>query len=38
MPKVKHSRSKPPPEGWDDIEETLNEFNQKMREGKNKKK
>jgi hypothetical protein len=32
MPKVKRSR-KPPPEGWDDIEATMNEFTEKMREG-----
>lgn len=32
MPKVKRSRKKPP-EGWDDIEATLEEFEVKMREG-----
>ena len=33
MPKVKRSR-KPPPEGWELIEPTLDELDQKMREGK----
>lgn len=33
MPKVKRSR-KPPPEGWELIEPTLDELEQKMREGK----
>ncbi|KJE92008.1 cell cycle control protein cwf14 [Capsaspora owczarzaki ATCC 30864] len=32
MPKIRHNRSKPPPEGWDDIEPVLNDFAQKMRE------
>lgn len=32
MPKVKRSR-KPPPEGWELIEPTLDELDQKMREG-----
>ena len=31
MPKV--TRSKPPPEGWELIEPTLKELEQKMREG-----
>ncbi|ESN90565.1 hypothetical protein HELRODRAFT_70741 [Helobdella robusta] len=33
MPKVKRSRRKPPPDGWDLIEPTLDEFDLKMREG-----
>lgn len=33
MPKVKRSR-KPPPDGWELIEPTLDELDQKMREGK----
>lgn len=32
MPKVRRSR-KPPPEGWELIEPTLEELDQKMREG-----
>lgn len=32
MPKVKRSK-KPPPEGWELIEPTLEELEQKMREG-----
>lgn len=32
MPKVRRSR-KPPPEGWELIEPTLDELDQKMREG-----
>lgn len=32
MPKVKRSR-KPPPDGWELIEPTLDELDQKMREG-----
>lgn len=32
MPKVRRSR-KPPPEGWELIEPTLDELEQKMREG-----
>lgn len=32
MPKVRRSR-KPPPEGWELIEPTLEELEQKMREG-----
>ena len=35
MPKVKRSR-KPPPEGWELIEPTLEELDQKMREHSNK--
>lgn len=34
MPKVKRSK-KPPPEGWELIEPTLEELEQKMREGRN---
>ena len=34
MPKVKRSK-KPPPEGWELIEPTLEELEAKMREGKN---
>ena len=33
MPKVRKSR-KPPPDGWELIEPTLDELDQKMREGK----
>lgn len=33
MPKVKRSK-KPPPEGWELIEPTLEELEAKMREGK----
>ena len=33
MPKVRRQRMKPPPDGWDEIEPTLNEFERKMREG-----
>lgn len=33
MPKVKRSR-KPPPDGWELIEPTLDELDQKMREGR----
>lgn len=33
MPKVRRSRKKPP-EGWELIEPTLEELEQKMREGK----
>ena len=33
MPKVRRSR-KPPPEGWELIEPTLDELDQKMREGR----
>lgn len=32
MPKVRRSR-KPPPDGWELIEPTLDELDQKMREG-----
>ena len=32
MPKVRRSKKKPP-EGWELIEPTLEELNQKMREG-----
>jgi len=35
MPKVRRSR-KPPPDGWELIEPTLEELEQKMREGKDK--
>ncbi|KNC87251.1 protein BUD31 [Sphaeroforma arctica JP610] len=35
MPKVKRSRRKPPPDGWDLIEPTLLEFEQRMREAVN---
>ncbi len=34
MPKVRRSR-KPPPDGWELIEPTLEELEQKMREGIN---
>lgn len=33
MPKVRRSRTKPPPEGWENIEPTLRELERKMREG-----
>ncbi|XP_055388874.1 protein BUD31 homolog [Condylostylus longicornis] len=32
MPKVRTLKSQKPPEGWESIEETLEELNQKMRE------
>eukprot|EP00124_Ichthyophonus_hoferi_P003874 Ihof_evm4s371 gene=Ihof_evmTU4s371 len=32
MPKVRRGRQKPPPEGWELIESTLMEIQQKMRE------
>ncbi|RKP35965.1 maternal g10 transcript [Dimargaris cristalligena] len=35
MPKIKTSRTRQPPEGWDDIEPTLEDFAQKMREAEN---
>ncbi|KAJ1677621.1 Component of the SF3b subcomplex of the U2 snRNP [Spiromyces aspiralis] len=35
MPKIKTSRTKRPPEGWDDIEPKLQEFEAKMREAEN---
>lgn len=34
MPKVRRSK-KPPPDGWELIEPTLEELEQKMREGNN---
>jgi hypothetical protein len=34
MPKVRRSR-KPPPDGWELIEPTLDELDAKMREGQN---
>jgi hypothetical protein len=33
MPKIRHSRTKKPPEGFEDIEETLQEFARKMKDG-----
>ena len=33
MPKVRRSR-KPPPDGWELIEPTIDELDQKMREGR----
>lgn len=36
MPKIKTNKTKFP-EGWSEIEPTLEEFNQKMRDGKKKK-
>ncbi|CAG8577201.1 7201_t:CDS:2 [Diversispora eburnea] len=35
MPKIKHSRTKKPPEGFEDIEPTLLEFAQKMKDAEN---
>jgi bud site selection protein 31 len=32
MPKIRTSRSKQPPEGWDKVEPTLKELEEKMRE------
>ncbi|KAK4046419.1 Component of the SF3b subcomplex of the U2 snRNP [Microbotryomycetes sp. JL201] len=32
MPKIKTSRTKPPPEGFDEIEHILEEYNRKMRD------
>lgn len=34
MPKIRTQRTKRPPEGFDDIEPTLREFDKKMRDGK----
>lgn len=33
MPKIRTQRTKRPPEGFDEIEPTLEEFARKMREG-----
>ncbi|GBC07584.1 hypothetical protein RclHR1_07550004 [Rhizophagus clarus] len=35
MPKIRHSRTKKPPEGFEDIEETLQEFARKMKDAEN---
>jgi bud site selection protein 31 len=35
MPKVRHARSKKPPQGFDDIEPTLQEFAQRMKDAEN---
>ncbi|KXS19158.1 protein BUD31 [Gonapodya prolifera JEL478] len=35
MPKIKKARTKPPPDGWEEIEPTLTELNQKLREAEN---
>jgi bud site selection protein 31 len=35
MPKIRTSRSKPPPEGFDEIEGVLEEYNRKMRDAEN---
>ena len=35
MPKIRHARTKKPPEGFEDIEETLQEFARKMKDGNN---
>ncbi|CEQ39356.1 SPOSA6832_00873, partial [Sporobolomyces salmonicolor] len=32
MPKIKTNRTKPPPEGFDEIEDILEEYNRKMRD------
>lgn len=34
MPKIRTQRTKRPPEGFDEIEPTLREFEKKMRDGK----
>jgi hypothetical protein len=34
MPKIRHARSRKPPEGFDEVEPTLQEFAQKMKDGK----
>jgi len=33
MPKIKTNRTKAPPEGFDEIEPTLQEFDQRMKDG-----
>ena len=35
MPKVRTSKSKPPPAGWDDIEDVLNDIQRRMRDAEN---
>eukprot|EP00158_Paraphelidium_tribonemae_P000559 Partr_v1_DN22811_c0_g2_i1_m77279 putative BUD31 homolog len=35
MPKIRRARTKPPPEGWENVEPTLLELEQKMREVEN---
>lgn len=34
MPKIRTNRSKPPPEGFEEIEPILDEYSRKMRDGK----
>jgi hypothetical protein len=34
MPKIRRARSRKPPAGFEDIEETLQEFQRKMRDSK----
>jgi hypothetical protein len=36
MPKIRRNRTKPPPEGFELIEDTLKQFDQKMREAESK--
>lgn len=33
MPKIKTNRTKPPPEGYEEIEQVLEEYARKMRDG-----
>lgn len=33
MPRIKTNRRKPPPEGYEFIQETIDDLNRKMREG-----
>jgi bud site selection protein 31 len=33
MPKIRTLKTKPPPDGWDEIEPTLTEFANKFKEG-----
>ena len=35
MPKIQTSKSKPPPPGWDDIEEVLEDIQRRMRDAEN---
>ena len=35
MPKIRTSKSKPPPDGWDGIEEVLEDIQRRMREAEN---
>jgi len=35
MPKIRTSKSKPPPEGWDEVESVLDDIQRRMREAEN---